>query len=81
MKAHAKGISAGLAAVIEVFFPITAIAEVAREFREQFPTAPRLSLSSTSIEFDSRKIATRRVRSCRHPADGRKSEFAPVCAP
>ncbi|QKD01930.1 LysR family transcriptional regulator [Mesorhizobium loti] len=44
MKARAKGISGGLeaelAAVIDVFFPITAIAEVAHEFRGQFPATP-----------------------------------------
>ncbi len=44
LKARAKGISAGLeaelVAVIDVFFPIAAIAEVAREFRIQFPATP-----------------------------------------
>ncbi|MCX2721071.1 LysR family transcriptional regulator [Roseibium salinum] len=44
MKARAKGISGGLeaelAAVIDVFFPITAIAEVAHAFRAQFPATP-----------------------------------------
>jgi DNA-binding transcriptional LysR family regulator len=44
MKARAKGISGGLeaelAAVIDVFFPIAAIADVAHAFRAQFPTTP-----------------------------------------
>lgn len=44
MKARAKGMSGGLeaelTAVIDVFFPIDAIADVAREFREQFPSTP-----------------------------------------
>jgi DNA-binding transcriptional LysR family regulator len=44
MKARAKGISGGLeaelAAVIDVFVPITAIAEAAHAFQEQFPTTP-----------------------------------------
>ncbi|MEZ0212103.1 MAG: LysR family transcriptional regulator [Xanthobacteraceae bacterium] len=44
MKARAKGISGGLeaelAAVVDVFFPIAAIADVAREFRGHFPTTP-----------------------------------------
>ena len=44
MKARAKGISGGLeaelAAVIDVFFPITTIADVAHEFRVQFPSTP-----------------------------------------
>lgn len=44
MKARAKGISGGLeaelAAVIDVFVPITAVAEVAHAFRGQFPATP-----------------------------------------
>jgi DNA-binding transcriptional LysR family regulator len=44
MKARAKGIAGGLepelAAVIDVFFPITTIAEVSHEFRQQFPATP-----------------------------------------
>jgi len=44
MKARAKGISGGLeaelSAVIDVFFPISVIAEVAREYRDQFPATP-----------------------------------------
>lgn len=44
MKARAKGISGGLeaelAAVIDVFLPIAAFAEVAHEFRATFPTTP-----------------------------------------
>lgn len=44
MKARAKGIAGGLepelAAVIDVFFPITAIADVAHEFRAEFPATP-----------------------------------------
>ncbi|WAC27114.1 LysR family transcriptional regulator [Ancylobacter sp. SL191] len=44
MKARARGISGGLeaelAAVIDVFFPISVIAEVARDFRDQFPATP-----------------------------------------
>jgi DNA-binding transcriptional LysR family regulator len=44
MKARAKGISGGLepelAAVIDVFLPITTVAEMAREFRLQFPVTP-----------------------------------------
>jgi DNA-binding transcriptional LysR family regulator len=44
MKARAKGISGGLeaelAAVIDVFVPITAIAEAAHAFQGQFPTTP-----------------------------------------
>ena len=44
MKARAKGISGGLeaelVAVIDVFFPINAIADVAQEFRTVFPTTP-----------------------------------------
>ena len=44
MKARAKGMAAGLEAelsvVVDVFFPIQAITEVAKEFREQFPGVP-----------------------------------------
>jgi DNA-binding transcriptional LysR family regulator len=44
LKARAKGISAGLeselSAVVDVLFPIEAIAESAREFRDQFPRTP-----------------------------------------
>ncbi|KQP07952.1 MULTISPECIES: LysR family transcriptional regulator [unclassified Methylobacterium] len=44
LKARAKGIAGGLepelTAVIDVFFPITAFAEVAREFRESFSATP-----------------------------------------
>ena len=44
MKARAKGIAGGLeaelAAVVDVFLPIEAIAEFAREFRVQFPATP-----------------------------------------
>jgi DNA-binding transcriptional LysR family regulator len=44
MKARAKGMAAGieaeLTAVIDVFFPITAIAGVATEFRNDFPATP-----------------------------------------
>lgn len=44
MKARAKGISGGLeaelAAVIDVFFPITVMADVAHEFRTHFPAIP-----------------------------------------
>jgi DNA-binding transcriptional LysR family regulator len=44
LKARAKGISGGLeselAVVVDVLFPIEAIAESAREFRERFPRTP-----------------------------------------
>ena len=44
MKARAKGISGGLeaelTAVIDVFLPIGEVAEIAREFRVQFPVTP-----------------------------------------
>ncbi|QXX76577.1 LysR family transcriptional regulator [Methylovirgula sp. HY1] len=44
MKARAKGMAGGLeaelTAVIDVFFPIAVTAEVAREFRAQFPATP-----------------------------------------
>jgi DNA-binding transcriptional LysR family regulator len=44
LKARAKGISGGLeselSAVVDVFFPIQAIAESATEFRERFPHTP-----------------------------------------
>jgi DNA-binding transcriptional LysR family regulator len=44
LKARAKGISGGLeselSAVVDVLFPIEAIAESAREFRERFPRTP-----------------------------------------
>ncbi|RWX74677.1 LysR family transcriptional regulator [Neorhizobium lilium] len=44
MKARAKGISGGLeselAAVIDVFFPIATIADVAHQFRAEFPATP-----------------------------------------
>jgi DNA-binding transcriptional LysR family regulator len=44
LKARAKGIAGGLepelTAVIDVFFPITAFAKVAREFRESFSATP-----------------------------------------
>lgn len=44
LKARAKGIAGGLepelTAVIDVFFPITAFADVAHEFRESFPSTP-----------------------------------------
>jgi DNA-binding transcriptional LysR family regulator len=44
MKARAKGIAGGLepelAAVIDVFFPITTIADVSHEFRAEFPATP-----------------------------------------
>jgi DNA-binding transcriptional LysR family regulator len=44
LKARAKGIAGGLEAelsvVIDVFFPITAIAEAAHEFKEVFPNTP-----------------------------------------
>jgi DNA-binding transcriptional LysR family regulator len=44
LKARAKGISGGLeselAVVIDVLFPIEAIAESAREFRDRFPRTP-----------------------------------------
>jgi len=44
LKARAKGISRGLeselSAVVDVLFPIEAIAESAREFREKFPRTP-----------------------------------------
>lgn len=44
MKARAKGIAGGLeaelAAVFDVFLPIHSVAEVAREFRIQFPATP-----------------------------------------
>ena len=44
LKARAKGISHGLeselSAVVDVLFPIEAIAESAKEFREQFPRTP-----------------------------------------
>src|ERR1700691_4984629 len=44
LKARAKGISAGLgaelSAVVDVLFPIEAIAESAREFRDRFPRTP-----------------------------------------
>ena len=44
LKARAKGISAGLeselSAVVDVLFPIEAIAESAREFRDRFPFTP-----------------------------------------
>ena len=44
LKARAKGISAGLeselSAVVDVLFPIEAIAESAKEFRDRFPRTP-----------------------------------------
>jgi DNA-binding transcriptional LysR family regulator len=44
LKARAKGISRGLeselSAVVDVLFPIEAIAESAKEFRDQFPRTP-----------------------------------------
>jgi DNA-binding transcriptional LysR family regulator len=44
LKARAKGISGGLepelSAVVDVFFPIEAIAESAKEFRDRFPRTP-----------------------------------------
>src|ERR1700676_4849476 len=44
LKARAKGISGGLesdlSAVVDVFFPIQAIAESATEFRDRFPHTP-----------------------------------------
>ncbi|HEX3915053.1 MAG TPA: LysR family transcriptional regulator [Steroidobacteraceae bacterium] len=44
LKARAKGISRGLeselSAVVDVLFPIEAIAESAREFKDQFPRTP-----------------------------------------
>jgi DNA-binding transcriptional LysR family regulator len=44
MKARAKGMAAGLepelSVVVDVFFPIEGITEVAKEFREQFPSVP-----------------------------------------
>jgi len=44
MKARAKGIAGGLepelAAVIDVFFPISTIADVSHEFRREFPATP-----------------------------------------
>ncbi len=44
MKARAKGMAAGLepelSAVVDVFFPIAAITEAAKEFREKFPGTP-----------------------------------------
>jgi DNA-binding transcriptional LysR family regulator len=44
LKARAKGISRGLeselSAVVDVLFPIEAIAESAKEFREEFPRTP-----------------------------------------
>jgi DNA-binding transcriptional LysR family regulator len=44
MKARAKGIAGGLeaelAAVVDVFLPIEAVAEFAREFRIEFPATP-----------------------------------------
>jgi DNA-binding transcriptional LysR family regulator len=44
MKARAKGMAAGvepeLSAVVDVFYPIDAIAEAAKEFRAQFPATP-----------------------------------------
>jgi DNA-binding transcriptional LysR family regulator len=44
LKARAKGIAGGLeaelAAVVDVFMPITAVAELAREFRQVFPVTP-----------------------------------------
>ena len=44
LKARAKGMAAGLepelSAVVDVFFPIAAITESAKEFRERFPRTP-----------------------------------------
>jgi DNA-binding transcriptional LysR family regulator len=44
MKARAKGIASGiepeLSAVVDVFFPISVMAEVAHEFRVEFPKTP-----------------------------------------
>jgi DNA-binding transcriptional LysR family regulator len=44
LKARAKGMAAGLepelSAVVDVFFPIGAITEAAKDFREQFPGTP-----------------------------------------
>lgn len=44
MKARAKGIASGiepeLAAVVDVFFPINVMADVAHEFRVEFPNTP-----------------------------------------
>ncbi|CAM3173994.1 LysR family transcriptional regulator [Paracoccus nototheniae] len=51
MKARARGISGGLeaelTAVIDVFFPIDALADVAHEFRRMFPAVPlRISVEA-----------------------------------
>src|SRR4030081_335951 len=44
MKARAKGMASGLepelSVVVDVFFPLTAITEAAKEFRERFPGVP-----------------------------------------
>jgi DNA-binding transcriptional LysR family regulator len=44
MKARAKGMASGLepelSVVVDVFFPIEAITEAAKEFRERFPGTP-----------------------------------------
>jgi DNA-binding transcriptional LysR family regulator len=44
LKSQAKGMASGLepelSVVIDVFFPVSTIAEVALEFRQQFPTVP-----------------------------------------
>jgi DNA-binding transcriptional LysR family regulator len=56
MKSRAKGIASGLepelSAVVDVFFPIEAITEAAKEFRVQFPGTPlRLYVEALSGAF------------------------------
>jgi DNA-binding transcriptional LysR family regulator len=56
MKSRAKGMASGLepelSAVIDVFFPIEAITEAAKEFREQFPGVPlRLYVEALGAAF------------------------------
>ena len=56
MKARAKGMSAGLepelSAVVDVLFPMAAITEAAKEFREKFPGTPlRLYVEALGAAF------------------------------
>lgn len=56
MKSRAKGMAAGLepelSVVVDVFFPIDALAAVAREFREQFPAVPlRVQVEALGATF------------------------------
>src|ERR1700735_4108889 len=75
LKARAKGISGGLeselSAVVDVLFPIEAIAESAREFRDRFPHTPlRLYVEAlggayqTGIEGSLSPVSVRSLPTC-----------------